>query len=69
VVQCVFRCGRLVAGHCYQARALGVGGSASARESAAHPHVLEQMAALGAYLNWHGALTLDYLSALSQVSA
>jgi hypothetical protein len=61
VVQSVFQRGRLVGGHCYQARALGVGGSARARVSAAHPLVLEQVAALGAHLSWHGALTLDYL--------
>jgi predicted ATP-grasp superfamily ATP-dependent carboligase len=61
VVQTVFQHGRLIAGHCYQARALGVGSSARARVSAAHPLVLEHIAALGAYLRWHGALTLDYL--------
>ena len=61
VVQCVFQHGRLVAGHCYQATALGVGGSARARVSVSHPRVLEQVAALGGFLNWHGAMTLDYL--------
>jgi predicted ATP-grasp superfamily ATP-dependent carboligase len=61
VVQSVFQRGRLVGGHCYQARALGVGGSARARVSATHPGVLEHIAALGARLNWHGALMLDYL--------
>jgi len=61
VVQCVFQHGRLVAGHCYQALALGVGGSARARISVRRPLVLEQVAALGDYLRWHGALTLDYL--------
>jgi predicted ATP-grasp superfamily ATP-dependent carboligase len=61
VVQCVFQNGRLLAGHCYQARALGVGGSARARESTDHPPVLGHLADLGAHLGWHGALTLDYL--------
>jgi predicted ATP-grasp superfamily ATP-dependent carboligase len=61
VVQCVFQHGRLVAGHCYQARALGVGGSARARVSVSDPCVMKQMAALGAHLRWHGALTLDYI--------
>jgi predicted ATP-grasp superfamily ATP-dependent carboligase len=61
VVQCVFQHGRLVAGHCYLALALGVGGSACARVSVRHPLVLEQVAALGAHLRWHGALTFDYL--------
>jgi predicted ATP-grasp superfamily ATP-dependent carboligase len=61
VVQCVFQHGRLVAGHCYQALALGVGGSARARISVHRPLVLEQVAALGAHLCWHSALTFDYL--------
>jgi predicted ATP-grasp superfamily ATP-dependent carboligase len=61
VVQAVFQDGRLLAGHCYQARALGVGGSARARVSAFHPPVLDQVAALGAFLGWHGAMALDYL--------
>jgi hypothetical protein len=61
VVQCVFQHGRLIGGHCYQARAQGVGGSARARISVSHPVVLEHMARLGAHLNWHGALTLDYM--------
>jgi hypothetical protein len=61
VVQCVFQRGRLIAGHCYQARALGVGGSARARVSVSHPLVLEQVALLGGYLRWHGALTFDYI--------
>jgi predicted ATP-grasp superfamily ATP-dependent carboligase len=62
VVQCVFQHGRMVGGHCYMARAIGVGGSAMARESVHHPLVLEHLSRLGAFLNWHGALTLDYLT-------
>jgi hypothetical protein len=61
VVQSVFQHGRLLGAHCYQARALGVGGSARAREGVANPVVLEHLATLGARLNWHGALMLDYL--------
>jgi hypothetical protein len=61
VVQAVFQRGRLVGGHCYQARALGVGGSARARVGAWHPGVLDELARLGAHLGWNGALTLDYL--------
>jgi hypothetical protein len=61
VVQSVFQHGRLVAAHCYQARALGVGGSARARIGVSHPTVVEHLARLGARLNWHGALMLDYL--------
>jgi predicted ATP-grasp superfamily ATP-dependent carboligase len=61
VAQAVFQEGNLVAAHCYMARALGVGGSARARISAAHPVVIEHLALLGAHLHWHGALTLDYI--------
>jgi hypothetical protein len=61
VVQSVFCHGRLVAAHCYQARAQGVGGSARARVGVAHPLVLEHVAKLGGCLGWHGALMLDYL--------
>src|SRR5205085_10841046 len=61
VVQSVFQRGRLVAAHCYLAQELGVGGSARARVSVAHPVVVEQIAAIGRRLNWHGALMLDYL--------
>ena len=50
-----------MASHCYQALALGVGGSASARISVCRPLVVEQVAALGSHLRWHGALTFDYL--------
>jgi predicted ATP-grasp superfamily ATP-dependent carboligase len=61
VVQSVFSQGKLVAGHCYRARALGVGGSALARVSIVDPMVLDHVARLGGYLGWHGALMIDYL--------
>jgi predicted ATP-grasp superfamily ATP-dependent carboligase len=66
VVQCVFDEGRLVAGHCYQALALGVGGSARIRIGVDHPVVLAQVSRLAAHLRWHGALTFDYLWDASQ---
>lgn len=61
VVQTVFQHGRLIAAHCYLARATGVGGSAYARVGVFHPIVLEHVAKLGQHLRWHGALMLDYL--------
>ncbi len=60
VSQSVFQHGRLIAVHCYQARALGVGGSARARISVSHPIVAEHHRRIGAHLNWHGALNLEY---------
>jgi len=61
--QSVFERGELIAAHCTTQRAVGVGGSQSARLSVDHPVVREHLAILGRHLNWHGALTLDYLSA------
>jgi predicted ATP-grasp superfamily ATP-dependent carboligase len=61
VAQSVFQHGRLVAVHCYEACAQGVGGSAWARVSASHAAVVGHLDALGEHLAWHGALMLDYL--------
>jgi biotin carboxylase len=61
VVQSVFQRGQLLAAHQYQSLALGVGGSASARISVHQPDVLIHLEKLGAALNWHGALMIDYL--------
>ncbi len=61
VTQSVFQRGRLLAAHSYEARALGVGGSARARISAHHPQVLDHLRRIGTHLHWHGALMLDYL--------
>ncbi len=61
VVQSMFDHGRLVATHCYQQRAEGVGGSASARISVRRPLVLTHLEQLGQHLHWHGSLMVDYL--------
>jgi predicted ATP-grasp superfamily ATP-dependent carboligase len=60
VAQSVFQNARLVAAHCYQARAQGIGGSAWARTGVSHPVVIEHLERLGSHLAWHGALMLDY---------
>ncbi len=60
VVQAVFQHGRLLAAHSYQARAVGVGGSAWARVAVDHPGVRHDLARLGARLGWHGGLHLEY---------
>jgi hypothetical protein len=59
-VQAVFQHGRLVVAHCFEARALGVGGMSMARTSAWHPIVVDHVRALGQHLNWHGAMFVDY---------
>jgi predicted ATP-grasp superfamily ATP-dependent carboligase len=59
-VQAVFDHGRLVGIHSFEARRLGVGGMSTARTSADHPLVREQIEKLGSYVGWHGALFIDY---------
>ena len=56
----VFQHGELVAAHCAEATALGVGGSAMMQVSAWHPEVVEHVRRLGQHLRWHGGLFLDY---------
>jgi predicted ATP-grasp superfamily ATP-dependent carboligase len=56
----VFNQGEMVGSHVTEARRIGVGGMASARISADHPLVREQVARLGRYLAWHGSLFIDY---------
>ncbi|MGO9568487.1 MAG: hypothetical protein ACLP5H_13185 [Desulfomonilaceae bacterium] len=59
--QAVFEQGRLAAVHCTSQQAEGIGGSQSARLGVDHPAVRHHLAMLGRHLDWHGALTLDYL--------
>ena len=59
-VQTLFSRGRLVAAHTSVAIGAGAGGSAAARLSVYHLAVREHAARIGAYLRWHGGLTLDY---------
>jgi predicted ATP-grasp superfamily ATP-dependent carboligase len=59
-VQAVFNQGTLVGIHSFEARQLGVGGMSTARISADHPLVREHVAQIGNYLDWHGALFIDY---------
>ena len=60
-VQALFDHGRLVAAHTSAQTAVGIGPSAAGRVSVDHPFARQDVARLGAYLNWHGGLTLDYL--------
>ncbi|MFV2066260.1 MAG: hypothetical protein ACC645_04720 [Pirellulales bacterium] len=60
VVQTVFDQGRLVASHCTEALSVGIGGGQMLRVSADHPTVVRDMRCLGEYLNWHGAMFLEY---------
>jgi glutathione synthase/RimK-type ligase-like ATP-grasp enzyme len=60
VSQAVFNTGRSVAMHSYQARALGVGGSARCRESVSQPIAESHLRLLGESLQWHGAIHVEY---------
>jgi predicted ATP-grasp superfamily ATP-dependent carboligase len=58
--QAVFEHGSLIAIHCTSQRAVGMGGSQSARFGVDHPGVRSHLAELGRHLSWHGALAVDY---------
>jgi len=58
--QAVLNNGQLVGVHTFEARRLGVGGMSTARVSADHAIVRENVAKIGAHLNWHGAFFIDY---------
>lgn len=59
--QAVFSGGDLVAMHAYRQIARGAGGGDAIKESVGRPQVREHLIALGAALNWHGALSVDYI--------
>jgi predicted ATP-grasp superfamily ATP-dependent carboligase len=59
-VQAVFDRGHVIGIHMFDARQLGVGGMSAARTGADHPVVREHIAKLGAHLDWHGAMFVDY---------
>jgi len=55
----VFQNGQLVAYHCDQAMALGVGGSTLCRVTIEDPVAVEHLRRLGAHLGWHGPMALE----------
>jgi predicted ATP-grasp superfamily ATP-dependent carboligase len=59
--QAVFADGRLIASHAYRQIARGAGGGTSIKESVSHPAVRGHLARIGEHLNWHGALSVDYI--------
>jgi glutathione synthase/RimK-type ligase-like ATP-grasp enzyme len=61
MVQCVFDAGRLVAWHANFRVREGSRGGASNKRSVELPEVRAYCAALGAELQWHGALSLDVI--------
>ncbi|MDE2604037.1 MAG: hypothetical protein KGL62_16965 [Bradyrhizobium sp.] len=59
--QAVFCHGRLLGFHGYRRIAAGVGGGEAIKQSAVDSNVRMQVAAIGAHLGWHGALSVDYV--------
>ncbi len=59
--QGVFCRGELLGFHAYRQIAAGVGGGEAIKQSVARPQVRAQLAAIGEKLDWHGALSVDYI--------
>jgi biotin carboxylase len=59
--QALFANGRLIAAHAYRQIERGAGGGSSIKESVSHATVDSDLARLGEYLHWHGALSVDYV--------
>ena len=60
-VQAVFHHGQLLAVHSSVKVGSGAGGSAAARLSIESEKTREHVEKLGQFLQWHGALTLDFI--------
>jgi len=59
--QAIFDQGRLVASHSYRQVIAGPGGGDIAKISIGRPVVRRHLNELGQHLNWHGALSVDYI--------
>jgi hypothetical protein len=59
--QGVFCRGELIGFHGYRQIAAGAGGGEAIKESVGRPEIRAWLAAIGAKLAWHGALSIDYL--------
>jgi predicted ATP-grasp superfamily ATP-dependent carboligase len=59
--QSVFCRGRLVGFHAYRQVAPGVGGGEAIKESVSRPVVRGYLEKIGAELQWHGGLSVDYI--------
>jgi predicted ATP-grasp superfamily ATP-dependent carboligase len=60
--QAVFDHGRLLGMHAYRQIARGAGGGDAVKESIDRPLVREHLTRIGKHLDWHGALSVDYLA-------
>jgi predicted ATP-grasp superfamily ATP-dependent carboligase len=60
--QSVFCRGQLLGFHAYRQVAAGVGGGEALKESVSRPGIRAMLEKIGGRLNWHGALSIDYLT-------
>jgi hypothetical protein len=60
--QAVFDRGQLLGMHAYRQVVRGAGGGDAAKESVLRPLVRDHLARIGRHLDWHGALSVDYLA-------
>jgi predicted ATP-grasp superfamily ATP-dependent carboligase len=60
--QAVVSRGRLLGMHAYRQIARGAGGGDAMKESVHRPLVREHLTRIGKHLDWHGALSVDYLA-------
>lgn len=59
--QAVFYRGRLLGFHAFRQIAAGAGGGDAIKQSVRRPNVRTDVAKIGGRLNWHGALSVDYV--------
>ena len=59
--QSVFCRGQIIGFHAYRQVAAGVGGGEAIKESVGRPVVRAHVEAIGQALDWHGALSVDYI--------
>lgn len=67
--QSVFCRGRMLGFHAYQQVAPGVGGGEAIKQSVRRPQLRGDVAAIGQALDWHGALSVDYIMPHDDVTA
>lgn len=60
--QAVFDRGQLLGMHAYRQIVRGAGGGDAVKESVDRPLVREHLIRIGKHLDWHGALSVDYLA-------
>jgi hypothetical protein len=59
--QAVFCRGKMLGFHAYRQIAAGAGGGEAIKQSVSRPQVRTQLATIGEKLDWHGALSIDYI--------